>query len=123
MRAYYYDFQIDGKPILMPDQDVAIEYSDIDSEETGRDEAGFMHRIVLRSGVRKWPNIPYSHLTREEYIYMESLFKDKPTFTVTYMDHDGTEAECVAYRSNHGITIRNAVTGAYRNYKFSIIEC
>lgn len=122
MRNYYYDFLIDGKPILVPDQDVTLEVSDLDSDESGRDESGVMHRIVLRAGVKKW-NLPYAVLTREEYLYMKSLFAGKTKFQVEYRDDDGHIARCTAYQSNHGITIRNARTGVYKNYKCNIIEC
>lgn len=122
MRNYYYDLLIDGKPILVPDQDVAMEVSDLDSDESGRDESGVMHRIVLREGVKKW-SLPYAQLTREEYLYMTSLFRGKPQFGVEYRDDDGHVAHCTAYHSNHSITIHNARTGTYKNYKCNIIEC
>lgn len=121
-KKYHYDLLIDGKPILVPDADITIEYTDIDTNESGRDESYVMHRIVARRNVKKFP-LPYSRLTREEYLYMESLFDGKDEFTVTHRDHDGHVATFVAYRSNHSITIHNARTGDYRNYKFNIIEC
>lgn len=121
MRPYYNDLLIDGQPVLVPDADITIEYTDIDSEESGRDESYYMHRVVVRRGVKKWPLV-YASLTREEYLYMESLFQGKDDFTVTYRDHDGKTAECVCYRSKHSITIHNAKTGDYRNYSFNIIE-
>lgn len=122
MREQYFDFQIDSQPILTPDQDLEMEYNDLDSDETGRDESGVMHRLVLRHGVRK-VSLTYNSLTREEYLYMRSLFDGKSEFKVSYRDHDGYFAEFQAYHSNHSITIRNARTGLYRNYKISIIEC
>jgi hypothetical protein len=98
------------------------EYNDLDSDESGRDESGVMHRIVLRESVRKC-TLLYDNLTREEYLYMRSLLSGKAQFLVTYRDHDGSEAEFSAYHSNHAITIHNAKTGHYKNYKVSIIEC
>lgn len=121
MRPYYYNLLIDGHPILVPDAGITIEYTDIDAEESGRDESYYMHRIVVRRGVKKWPLV-YSDLHREEYLYMESLFKDKDDFVVTYRDHDGQICECVCYRSKHSITLQNARTGDYRNYNFNIVE-
>lgn len=122
MREYFYDLQVDNKPIIVPDQDLEMEYTDLDSDETGRDESGVMHRLVLRHGVRKF-SLVYDSLTREEYLYMRSLFEGKSEFMVSYRDHDGYTAEFQAYHSNHSITIRNARTGLYKNYKISIIEC
>lgn len=121
-KSFYYDFLIDDQPILMPDADITIEYTDLDTNESGRDESYVMHRIVARRGVKKWP-LPYAVISRDEYLYMESLFKGKDTFTVKYRDHDGTLQECLCYRSNHSITVHNVRTGDYRNYKFNIIEC
>ena len=122
MRALFYDLQIDGKPILIPDADVQMEFSDLDSSESGRDERGFMHRIVLRRRVKTW-SVPYDVLTGEEYRYMESLFEGKDEFTVDYRDGNGNPAKCVAYRSKHSITIHNAKKGIFKNYKFDIMEC
>ena len=122
MREKYFDLLIDGQPILVPDADVEMEYSDLDSSETGRDEAGIMHRIVLRKDVRKIM-LTYGTLTREEYRYLESLFARKPEFTVTYRDHHGEESTFRAYRSGHSITVRNTRTGLYKNYKLTLIEC
>ena len=121
-RNYYFDFQIDGKPILAPDADITWEYNDLDSEETGRDESGVMHRIVAREGVRKCV-LNYESLERDEYLYMRSLFVGKSEFEVEFRDHDGQRATFRAYHSNHSITVRSARTGVYRNYNPSIIEC
>lgn len=122
MRALCYDFLIDGEPILVPDCDISVELNDLDDEDSGRDEAGVMHRIVLR---RKMKSIPLSYavLTLEEYRYMESLFDGKDEFQVDYRDMDGQPARFIGYRSKHGITIHNIKAGICRNYKFNIIEC
>lgn len=122
MREKYFDLLIDGEPILVPDADVEMEYSDLDSPETGRDEAGIMHRIVLRQDVRKFI-LTYDTLTREEYRYLRSLLAGKSEFTVTYRDHDGQIARFRAYSAGHSITVRNARTGLYKHHKLSIIEC
>ena len=119
---YLLDFLIDGMPIITPDANIAISLEDLDSEESGRDEAGYMHRIVLREGVRKVP-LSYAHLQIEEYLYMESLFKGKSTFRVDCRTVDGNLQSFTAYRAKHSITVHNARTGEYRNYNFSIIEC
>lgn len=122
MREYYYDFLIDNDPILVPDADIAWEYNDLDSEETGRDESGVMHRVVIREGVRKC-TLQYSRLSRDEYVYMTSLFAGKSEFVVDFLDHDGDRRSFNAYHSNHSITVRNAKTGEYMNYNPTIIEC
>ena len=55
-------FQIDGKSLYAPDCDIEPSYSDLDSSDSGRDEAGYMHREVVREKVATWP-IAYSCLT------------------------------------------------------------
>lgn len=122
MRKFDFDFLIDGKPILAPDEGVTVSYEDLDSSESGRDESGVMHRIVMREGVKKVP-LTYAFLNKEDYLYMESLFKGKPQFEVECRDFDGSQLHFTAYRSKHSITIQNVRTGIYKNYTFSIIEC
>lgn len=122
MRPLFYDFQIDGKPILTPDCDITVELSDLDDADSGRDEAGIMHRVVLRRKVKTVP-LSYAVLSAEEYLYTESLFDGKDEFAVEYRGLDGNVCSFTAYRSKHGITIHNARTGQCKNYKFNIIEC
>jgi hypothetical protein len=124
MRNLYEGLKIDGVPILTPDQDVEMEYNDLDSEETGRDESGVMHRIVARYKVASW-GFQYSALTEEEKRYMENLFPNAPSFTFGHpsrLDASVME-ETVCYRSKYGITWQNAVTGLWSGYNFNIIEC
>ena len=122
MRQFYYDIQIDGKPILVPDAGVSVEYIDLDSAESGRDESGVMQRIVSRYGVMNI-HLPYDSVSRLEYAYMESLFAGKSTFMLTYRDHNGDITERQCYRSNHSIVFLTVLTGLYSNYAFNIIEC
>ena len=122
MRKFLFDLLIDGQPVLVPDGDITISFEDLDSEESGRDEAGFMHRVVLRSGVKKIP-LSYASLDTEEYRYMESLFGGKREFRVDCRGLDGSPLSFMAYRSKHSISIHNIKTGIHKNYNFDIIEC
>lgn len=123
MRKLFYDFQIDNKPILAPDEDITISCSDLDAGDSGRDESGFMHRVILRSRVKTF-GLNYSSLTQEEYLYMRSLIApDSGWFQVKYRDLSGEEKTTTAYCSNHSITFHNMRTGLYKNLKFNIIEC
>jgi hypothetical protein len=122
MRQYDEDFLIDGKPILIPDEGVQISLEDLDSSESGRDESGVMHRIVIREKVRKY-SIPYGILSKEEYMYLQSLFAGKPTFEVQKREPDGTIVRFSAYCSKIGITIQNKRTGMYKGLTLNIIEC
>lgn len=117
-------YQIDGKAMLAPDQDVEMSFEDLDAADSGRDEAGFMHRIVVRRKVGVW-NFVYSHLTQQEYAYMLGILPSGDTFAFTYPDPADCTKACQtrAYLSGYGVVWHSARTKDYRNLKFSIIEC
>ncbi len=117
-------YQINGKKLLAPDQDVEMSFEDIDAADAGRDESGYMHRHVVRSKLGVW-NFVYSHLTQEEYSYLLGLMPTDGTFTFTYPDPaDLTKRKnTTAYLSGYGVVWHSARTKDYRNMKFSVIEC
>lgn len=117
-------FRINGKPMFAPDADVEFSYEDLDSEDTGRDESGYMHRIVVRYKVMSGA-FEFSHISEEDMRYMESLFPDEPDFEFTRPSRLNSDVPVTTrcYRSKYGISWRNARTGQWRNYKFNIIEC
>lgn len=117
-------FLIDGKPMLVPDAGVGFNYEDLDSSDSGRDQSGYMHRVILRRKVPSW-NFNFTGVTAEEYAYMESLFPDTPTFQFTHPSRaDDTVLETTkCYRSKYGISWQNAVTGLWSGYSFNIISC
>ena len=124
MRAKSDLFTINGKPMLVPDEDVAVNYEDLDSSDSGRDESGVMHRVVVRYKVASW-KFSYSHLTEEEKRYMESLFPEAATFTFGHPSRTDAavleETQC--YRSKYGISWKNAKRGLWSGYSFSVIQC
>lgn len=124
MRAKTDLFKINGQPMLVPDEEVAVNYEDLDSSDSGRDESGFMHRTVVRFKVGSW-KFEYSHLTEEEKQYMENLFPNEATFQFTHPSRvNASTAETTeCYRSKFGISWKNAKTGLWSGYSFSIIEC
>lgn len=117
-------FLINGKPMLVPDAEVGFNYEDLDSSDSGRDQSGFMHRVVIRYKVSSW-SFKFAALTDEELRYLESLFPEEPTFQFTHpsrLDSSTLETtEC--YRSKFGITWQNAATGLWSGCSFNIIEC
>lgn len=117
-------FTVDGKPMLVPDADVSVSYEDLDGDGSGRDESGIMHRILVRCKVGSW-SFSYNCLTEEEKRYLEELFGDKATFTFGHPDRINAAKTVYskAYRSKYGISWRNARTGLWSGYSFSIIEC
>ncbi len=124
MRGTTQRFTVNGKPMLLPDQDVGVNYEDLDSSDSGRDESGVMHRIVARYKVASW-DFSYGYLTEEEKQYMESLFPNAPTFTFGHPSRENGEVteETVCYRSKYGISWKNAATGLWSGYSFRIISC
>ena len=117
-------YQIDGKAMLAPDAGVEMSFEDLDSPDSGRDESGIMHRIVVRHKVGVW-NFSYSHLTQEEYAYMLSILPKSGCFSFTHPKlEDCTKTEsCTAYLSGYSIMWQSARTKDFRNLKFSIITC
>lgn len=116
-------FTVNGKPLLAPDEEVAVRYEDLDAADAGRDQAGVMHRVVVRYKVASWV-FTYSHLTEAEKQYLESLFPEAPTFRFTHpsrQDASVTETS-TCYRSQVGMAWRSAATGLWSGYSFHIIE-
>ena len=123
MRAKTDLFKINGQPMLAPDEEVAVNYEDLDSSDSGRDESGFMHRTVVRFKVGSW-KFEYSHLTEEEKKYMENLFPDAASFQFTHPSRKNASVQetTKCYRSKYGISWRNARTGLWRGLQFHVIE-
>lgn len=117
-------YAIDGKAMLTPDAGVQTEFSDVLSIQSGRDEAGFMHRVVKRSKVGLW-HFCYSTLNQEEYSYMLSLLNAGESFDFTYPDPaDPAQPKTTrAYIEKYGISWYSARKGLYRNLKFDVVEC
>ena len=124
MRAKTELFKINGQAMLVPDTEVGMTYEDLDSSDSGRDESGVMHRVVVRYKVPSW-SFSYSNLTEAEKRYMESIFPDAPSFVFTHPSRTdaGKSEETTCYRSKYGITWKNAATGLWSGYSFNIIAC
>jgi len=110
--------------MLCPDAGVKLSYEDLDSSESGRDQSGFMHRVVLRYKVPTW-GFSYSRITTEEKNYIESLFPDKETFMFTHPSRTDPSVQetTKCYRSKYSLTWQNAVTGLWGGLSFNIIAC
>lgn len=121
MRNFFEYFKIDKKPILAPDQDLGISKKDLDAEGSGRDELGFMHRIILRERVGTW-NLKYSVLREYEYEYMNELFEGKPEFDLN-IRIGSKEIKTRGYCSSVNASLHDANKGIYKGVTFSIIEC
>ena len=117
-------FKINGEPMFAPDTDIDFSYEDLDDADSGRDESGYMHRVVIRYKVMSGSFV-FTHISEEDKNYMERLFPDEPDFEFTHPSRlDANVPETTrCYRSKYGISWHNARTGLWRNYKFNIIEC
>lgn len=121
IRIYDNGYKVDGAPLLTPDEGAELSLADLDSSDSGRDESGVMHRIVVREKVRTF-GFSYAVLDAEDYAYLQSVFAGKPTFTFTYPD-GGKAKTCTAYCSKTSVVLHNSRTGLYKNLKFNIVEC
>ena len=110
-------YRVDGAPLPVPDAGVEISFQDLDAQAAGRDELGFMHRIVLRGKVRTW-SFCYSVLSEADYAYVMGLFQGKAAFVFTAGDES-----VAAYCAKVGVSVYDRSKGLYRNLKFNIIEC
>lgn len=110
--------------MLAPDEEVSVSYEDIDGPDAGRDQAGFMHRSMVRCKVPSW-KFSYGFLTEEEKAYMESLFAQGSTFVFTHPSRlDSAQLEQTqCYRSKYTISWKSAKTGLWSNYSFTVIAC
>ena len=117
-------YKIDGKPLLAPDAGVVMSFEDLDAAESGRDEAGFMHRIMVRRKVGVW-EFTYSHLTSREYAYLLSVLPAASTFQFSrpVPGQEDKQQQSLCYLSGYSLAWHSAATGQYRDMKFSIIEC
>ena len=122
MRKLDDEYLVEGLALPVPDAGVELSFADLDSEEAGRDESGFMHRSVLRQGVRTW-GFSYGALTEQEYRYIMGLFAGKGVFTFRFRDQTGALTETAAYCAKCSLVLHNRRTGLYKNLKFNIIEC
>jgi hypothetical protein len=117
-------FQINGKDMFAPDADIDFSYEDLDDADSGRDESGHMHRVVVRYKVMSGSFV-FSHISQQDMIDLEKLFPDEPDFLFTRPSRLDPSVPYTSrcYRSKYGISWHNAKTGEWRNYRFSIIEC
>lgn len=120
VRTYSTLYTIDGAPMLEPDQEVSVSKNDLDASDSGRDESGVMHRIVVREKVLTF-GFSYAVLDAQDYQYLESLMAGKPQFTFGY-EVSGQKQTCIAYCSKTSIVLKSR-SGLYKNFKFNIIQC
>ena len=112
---------IDDNPMLDPDVGVKLDFSDLLSNASGRDEGGFVHNFMIRNDVRTW-SFSYSWLTAEEYAYIRSLLRGKHNFSFTFKDESGEAHTVAAYCQKKTVSWWSARRGLYKDLQFDIIE-
>lgn len=117
-------YQVDGQPMPAPDEEPEFSFADLDASDSGRDESGVMHRIVVREKVGTW-SFSYAHLSDEDLAYLRNLFAGKAQFTFTHPVFGSSNAteSCTAYMSQCSAVWKNQRSGLWRNFKFNIIQC
>lgn len=124
MRQKVEFYQVDGQPMPAPDAEPEFSFADLDASDSGRDESGVMHRIVVREKVGTW-SFSYAYLSDEDLAYLRNLFAGKAQFTFTHPVFGNSNAteSCTAYMSQCSAVWKNQRTGLWRNFKFNIIQC
>lgn len=121
MRTLYYDFQIDGKPVPVPDEDVQIIPQDVTSGDSGYDESRVMHRKVVRT--TESFVIQYANITTEEYQYIKSLVMGKDYFLLEHRLYGSEVQKLDAYCDKLPVFLNNAKNGTMKKMKFTISQC
>jgi hypothetical protein len=122
IKREYDDYHlIDGCPMLVPDVDVEITYTDIEADGSGYDEAGYYHRLVARYNVRTW-KFKYAILTKEEFVYLRSLYKDKNDFKFTLLNENDVSETVTARCKPISVAYQSKRSGLFKNLNLEIIE-
>lgn len=124
MRSKVDFYQVDGVSMPVPDGEPEFSFADLDAADSGRDESGVMHRILVREKVGTW-RFTYDYLTDEELTYLRELFAGKAQFSFTHpvLGSSNATETCTAYMSQCSAVWRNRRTGLWRNFTFDIIQC
>ncbi len=121
-RAFDEFHLIDGSPMLTPDIDVEITHEDVTASDSGFDQAGFYHRMVIRYNKRSW-KFKYAVLTKEEFVYLRSLMKEKENFAFSFLNELDEEETVQAYSKPVTVAYQSKRSGLYKNLTLEIIEC
>lgn len=119
-RNYDYSHLIDSFPMLVPDNAIEITYDD---EDAGCfDESGYYHRIIKRFNRKKW-RFKYAILTKEEFVYLRSLFNEKQDFHFAFLNEMNDVEIVRAYCKPVSVVYQSKRSGLYKNLTLEIVEC
>ena len=119
--------QIDGQPLPVPTETADIQYTDVESDDSGADEMGVYHREVLRSGVLSC-TLTYGYLDNEDCAYLLGVLQGKTTFVFTFpvasTAADVTQTTTrTCYCANRGAALQRLKSGVWRDMTLQIQEC
>ena len=119
--------QIDGKQLPEPTKAADVQFSDIESSDSGADEMGVYHREVLRFGVLTC-TLTYDYLDNADCSYLLGLLQNKTTFQFTCpVASDSTDVTQTitrtCYCSNYGAALQRLKAGVWRDMTLEIKEC
>lgn len=119
--------QIDGQPLPEPTETANIQFSDVESDDSGADELGVYHREVLRFGVLSC-TLTYGYLTNEDCAYLLGLLQNKTTFQFTCpVASSATDVTQTitrtCYCANYGASLQRLKAGVWRDMELKIREC
>lgn len=119
--------QIDGKPLPEPTEPAEIGFADVESKDSGYDESGVYHRLVMRYGVLSCA-LTYGYLTNEECAYLLELLQNKDTFQFTCPISSNSKEVTktitrTCYCSNRSAALQRLKNGAWRDMTLKIQEC
>lgn len=119
--------QIDGKQLPEPTKAADVQFSDIESSDSGSDEMGVYHREVLRSGVLTC-TLTYDYLDNADCAYLLGLLQNKTTFQFTSpVASDAADVTQTitrtCYCSNYGAALQRLKAGVWRDMTLEIKEC
>lgn len=114
-------WMVNNDPIYVPDADVSIQHSHIASDESGRDEAGYMHIVWLRTDVHKI-GLKYKLITGSELEYLRTLMQGK-TFSFTFAHENGVHT-IQGYTGEIQGTLYTRLDGVdiYKDVAINVIE-
>lgn len=119
--------QIDGQQLPEPTEPAEINFYDMESSDSGPDECGVYHRVVVRFGVLSC-TLTYDYLDNADCAYLMSLLQNKTTFQFTcpVASEDTDVSHTITrtcYCTNHGASLQRLKAGFWRNMTLNIQEC
>ena len=96
---------------------VVCRVADLESGDTGRDEAGYLHRWVLRKGLRRW-EITYRDLSESDGAALLNQLPKVEEFLL-----EGPEGSCMCYVKEVTHRRRQTLTGYSWEITITLEEC